>query len=133
LTSSKGSFRPKDTWGSLYLSWMPLTSFPRQIFGRNGMRRERRSMTSSAIRHCPRLPMTPKPELGVKGVVNFGTAIKTRSVVDHAIGDDQQNGRDPGQRNGCSRLRSGRPGAEGLISRGVQTPLERRQPKRGFT
>jgi len=40
-------------------------------------------MTSSAIRHCPRLPMTPKPELGAKGLVNFGTAIKkTRSVVD---------------------------------------------------
>ena len=28
------------------------------------------------------------------------------------------------ERNGLSRLRSGRPGAKGLISRGVQTPLE---------
>ena len=39
-------------------------------------------MISSITRRCQRFPMTPKPALGAKEEINFGTAIKTRSVVD---------------------------------------------------
>ena len=72
----------------------------KQTFGRNGMRRGRRSMTSSTIRHCPRLPMTPKPELGAKGGSKFWYGYKKHGlswIIQVRI--NQQGCCDPGQRD----------------------------------
>jgi len=71
----KGQLQAQGYMGEVFVGASHLISKANLLEERDEARKK-----ASTIRHGPRLPMTQKSELGAKGGINFGTAIKNTSA-----------------------------------------------------